>query len=542
VRLTAFGDAGLSMEMKNLGDMISRAVAEAGPEREEAPSVGGPVNLQKKSGNMKIYLSWESPQGTTGIAGWEVFRGFSAAGPFARVAQVNRSEYWDQAVERDRTYYYKVRSFGTRGGYSGFSSVVAAESAPTPNPPVILRTDSRVRGVQLTWLPSPAAADDPLKFKGYRLYRAANEDGPYREVRDVPVRESGAEADTAGAGKVIFVDTGIGDGERYFYRVTAYNEKGLESDFSRALAGSSLPRVGDVRAAGDRIREVPLSWKPVESPCVRGYYLYRSDKPQGTFARIQRIPAEERGADGRVSFVDREGVGDSQTWYYRVTAFEDAEIETTPSDTVSAVTRDKPPTPQGFRAEAGRVKRVPLTWQESSREDVRGYKIYRSAGPEGPFEPIARLDGRASIRMTDEGGTIPGASTLGLGMIGGSLQDGTAYFYRITSFNEKDVESTPSPVVEVKTKARPKVPADFRGETADGRILLSWRAGPESDIKEYHLYERGLFGLEEIAVVSGTSHSLEGLAKGKSRVFSVRAVDRDGLVSDPSPEITVTAK
>jgi fibronectin type 3 domain-containing protein len=144
--------------------------------------------------------------------------------------------------------------------------------------------------------------------------------------------------------------------------------------------------------------------------------------------------------------------------------------------------------------------------------------------------------------MTDEGGTIPGASTLGLGMIGGSLQDGTAYFYRITSFNEKDVESTPSPVVEVKTKARPKVPADFRGETADGRILLSWRAGPESDIKEYHLYERGLFGLEEIAVVSGTSHSLEGLAKGKSRVFSVRAVDRDGLVSDPSPEITVTAK
>jgi len=129
-----------------------------------------------------------------------------------------------------------------------------------------------------------------------------------------------------------------------------------------------------------------------------------------------------------------------------------------------------------------------------------------------------------------------------LGALVGGLQDGTEYFYRVASFNEKDVESEPSPVVATRTKARPKAPAGFRGEASGGRVLLTWQAGPEPDIREYHLYERGLFGLEKVASVSGTSHTLEGLAKGKSRIFSIRVVDRDGLESDPGPEITVTAQ
>jgi|GEM_PF-215690 len=641
VRLTAFGDAGLSRELGNLGDMIAGSVTEAKQGAEGAPTVRGPVNVQKKSGNMKIYLSWESPGGASGIAGWEVFRAFSPAGPFARIAQVNRSEYWDQAVERNRTYHYKIRSFGSRGGYSEFSGVVAAESAPTPNPPVILRTDSRVRGVQLTWLPSPAACDDPLKFKGYKLYRAKEEDGPYREVRDVAGRDAGEGEGGTGPGKVVFVDTGLGDGERYHYRVTAYNEKGLESDFSRALAGSSLPRVSDLRAAGEKIREIPLSWKPVESPFIVGYHLYRSTNPQGTFARIQRIPADARGADGRITVVDTEGLGDKQTWYYRVTAFEDADIETTPSETVSAVTRGKPPAPQGLRAEGGQVKRILLTWQASPQEEVQGYRVYRSQKKEGPFEPVGKISGRSSNRLVDDGG-VPGDSTayaeraLGLAGLRGSLADGTAYFYRITSFNRVDVESDPTEIVTAETKAgpkppsglqaeafrvrsiplkwqanpekdvttyrvlrsdgatsefrqvtavqnrteytdldlkdgtayryriqaedrdgllsepsspvaaqtksRPKAPAGFRGEATDSRALLSWQANTEPDIDHYDLYERGLFGLEKIATVSGASREIEGFAKGKSRVFSIRAVDRSGLESESSPEITVTAK
>ncbi len=546
VRLAAFGDAGLARELDVLADRIAGAVTSSKQTREETPTAKAPVNVQKKSGNMKIYLSWESPPGATGISGWEVFRGSSATGPFARIAQVNRPEYWDQTVERNRTYQYKIRSFSSSGGYSDFSAVVAAESAPTPNPPVILRTDSRVRGIQLTWLPSPTTGDDPLKFKGYKLYRAKGEDGPYREVKDVTGLGPGQGTDVSGSGKVIFVDSGIGDDERYFYRVTACNEKDLESDFSRALAGSSLPRVSDVRATGEQIREVPLSWKPIVSPFVRGYHIYRSESPSGNFARLQNVIPGPAGADGRVSCVDREGLGDRKTYYYRVTVFEEGGAETSPSDTASAITRDKPPVPQGLKAEGSRVKKILLTWQACTREDVQGYRLYRSQKKEGPFEPIGKLSGRSSFQFEDAGGvygevTALAERALGLGGLPGTLGDGSVYFYRMTSYNQRDVESEPSPTVLAQTKPRPKAPAGLRGEVANGKAILRWDANSEPDIVRYDLYERGLFGLEKIAAVSGTSHAAGEMAKGKSRVFSVRAVDRDALESESSPEITVNA-
>ncbi len=536
VRFTAFSDSALARELDSLGDRIAGAVTGSEQAREDLPSAKAPVNLQKKSGNMKIYLSWESPPEAAAVSGWEVFRGSSATGPFARIAQVNRPEYWDQSVERNRTYHYRIRSFSSRGGYSAFSAVVAAESAPTPNPPVILRTDSRVRGVQLTWLPSPIAGDDPFKFKGYKLYRAGKEEGPYREVREI----AGAEA-----GKVVFVDGGMGDGERYFYRVTACNEKGLESDFSRALPGSSLPRVVDLRAVGDQIREVPLSWKPVVSPFVHGYNLYRGESPQGAFSRVQRIAAVPAGGDARVTWVDREGLGDRKSYSYRVTAFEEGGAETTPSATVSAVTRDKPPIPQGLKAEGGRVKRILLSWQASSREDVQGYRLFRSLSSEGPFVLIGKVPGRSSSRLEDAGGTLGEVTAfaeraLGLGGLPGTLGDGSVYFYRITACNRLDIESEPSPAVSAQTKPRPKAPAGFRGDVADGKVVLRWQAGEEADIARYDLYEWNVLGMEKIAAVTGTSHSPGGIARGAKRVFIIRAVDRDGLESDASREVTVT--
>ncbi|NPU84173.1 MAG: hypothetical protein HPY65_06765 [Syntrophaceae bacterium] len=525
VRLTAFGDEGLARELNSLGDMIAGAVTDLGREREDAFSLRAPVNIRKKSGNMKIQLSWENPPGAAAIAGWEVFRGTSPEGPFARIAQVNRSEFWDQAVERNRTYHYKVRSFSSRGGYSEFSAVVAAESAPTPNPPVILRADSRVRSVQLVLLPSPARGDDPFRFKGYRLYRAG-EEGPFRELKNIPVPDARPGMDAVEAGKVIAVDSAIRDGERYYYRATAYNEKELESDYSRALIGSALPRVQDVRAEGERIREIPLSWRAVPSPFIRGYHVYRSESPGGNFAVILSIPTTEAGTDSRVSVVDAKGLGDRKTYYYRVTAYEEGGAETTPSETASAVTRGRPPTPRDFRAEVGRVKRIPLAWQPSALDDVLGYRIYRSVRKEGPFESLRVISGRQSDGYVDDGG---------------ALGDGTAYFYRITAYNRVDAESEPSEVVTAATKARPKPPAGFRGETEGGKAVLRWQANAEPDIARYDIFERSYFGLEKIAAATGTFHSLGDMTKGKSRVFCLRAVDRSGLESEASPEITVTA-
>ncbi len=192
------------------------------------------------------------------------------------------------------------------------------------------------------------------------------------------------------------------------------------------------------------------------------------------------------------------------------------------------------------------MKKILLTWQACTREDVQGYRLYRSQKKEGPFEPIGKLSGRYSFQFEDAGGvygevTALAERALGLGGLPGTLGDGSVYFYRMTSYNQRDVESEPSPTVLAQTKPRPKAPAGLRGEVANGKAILRWDANSEPDIVRYDLYERGLFGLEKIAAVSGTSHAAGEMAKGKSRVFSVRAVDRDALESESSPEITVNA-
>ena len=185
-QIRALGDAGLTSEIKNLGASIIAAISNyASTQKDwEKTAAQGPVNVQKRSGNKWVRLNWEDPPGMT-ASGYEVFRGAAETGPFSNIAQVERPEYLDQDVERGTSYYYKIRSFSVKGIKSDFSSTISAGTALTPNPPVILRADAHVKSVELTWSPSPVASEDPLKLKGYKLYRSKVQQGPYKEVANL---------------------------------------------------------------------------------------------------------------------------------------------------------------------------------------------------------------------------------------------------------------------------------------------------------------------------------------------------------------------
>lgn len=290
VRVAAVGEAGLAGEMRKLSLQVRNAIAEQIlKEKGTAEAAfGGPVEVTKRSGNRSIHLLWEAPPGAA-VAGYEVFRATSEAGPFERLAQVAKTEYVDETVEKDTPYYYKIRAYNDKGIKSEYSQVVEAKTAVTPNPPVILKTEGHVRSISLLWSPGPGSGD-PLRLKGYRLYRAKSEQGPYREVANLRTTNLGdATAALDRLLKVSHTDKALADGEEYYYRVTAFNEKDLESEFSRSVKGSTLPMVGAVAAEGDLIREIRLSWKPIDSPFIRGYHVYRSAADKENFVRIKRI-------------------------------------------------------------------------------------------------------------------------------------------------------------------------------------------------------------------------------------------------------------
>ena len=528
-RVAALGDAGLMTEVRKLAEDIRKAIGAhlLGGREEEKASIGVPGNIRKRSSATRVSLSWDPPAGK--VAGYEVFRSSAEAGPFARVGQVAAPEYTDEGLARNTTYYYRVRAYDHRGLHGDYSPAIAAETALSPNPPVILSTEPHVRSITLTWSPSPARNEDPLKLKGYKVYRAKVEAGPYREIANILGSDLGLGLDETldKIMKVPLVDRGLADGESYFYRVTAYNEKGVESDFSRPMKGTTISAVNGLTARGDMVREIELTWNSLdEFFYVRGYYIYRSTAPDTGFLKIKKLDSTEASTK-RLRYVDTEGLSDATRYYYRVTAFETPDQETSPSVTVSAVTKGKPPTVSPPRAQGGLVKKVVLTWTPATAEDVEGYVVYRSTTKTDEFRQVKKIRGREAGSFTDEG-----------------LDDGATYYYFVNTFNKVDVESAGAPVVSATTKPRPSPPQGLKAESGKARsVPLSWQANPEKDVILYHVSrgsEDGRF--EVVDKVKATSWVDRDLKDGRRYAYRVQAEDRDGLLSDPSAVVTATTK
>ena len=531
-RVAAVGEAGLAGEMRKLSLQVRNAIAEQILKEKSAGggAFGGPVEVAKRSGNRSVQLLWELPPGAA-AAGYEVFRAVSEAGPFSMLAQVAKTEYVDETVEKDTPYYYKIRAYNDRGIQSEFSQVVEAKTAVTPNPPVILKTEGHVKSISLLWSPGPGSGDR-LRLKGYRLYRAKSEQGPYLEVANLQTTNLGdATAALDRLLKVSHLDKALGDGEEYYYRVTAFNEKELESEFSRSVKGSTLPTVGAVAAEGDLIREIRLSWRPIDSSFIRGYHVYRSAADKENFVRIKRVDAPS-AVDRKIEYADRDGLTDLTRYRYRVTAVEEAETETSPSPVASAVTRGKPPMPEEFKVSGGLVKRVDLSWKASTAEEVEGYKLYGAKENEGQLPLLKTLPGRQTDRYTDNSRGYD------------KLEDGTAYRYRLTSYNRVEVESEAAPSLTVRTKPRPEKVSGFQGESAKAKAVpLRWSPNPEKDIAQYHIFRSGEGGdFERIAKPREAAYLDQGLKDNALYRYRLQAEDKDGLIGDFSETILVRTK
>jgi fibronectin type 3 domain-containing protein len=531
-RFGAVGEAGLNSEMRKLSQQIRAAIAEQIAKEKNAGggAFGGPVGVTKRSGNRSIHLLWEAPPGAA-VAGYEIFRAAAEAGPFSRLSQVAKTEYVDETVEKDTSYFYKIRACNERGIQSEFSPVVEAKTAVTPNPPVILKTEGHVKGISLVWSPGPGS-EDPLRLKGYRLYRAKSEQGSYREIINLQttnLRDAAAALDRLL--KVSYLDKGLGDGEEYYYRVTAYNENDLESEFSRSVKGMTTPAVGTVSAEGELIREIRLSWKPVDSPFIRGYHIYRSAAEKENFVRVKRVDVPS-AVNRKIEYADREGLADLTRYHYRITAVEEAETETSPSPVVSAVTRGKPPVPEDLKAVGGLVKKVELSWKASTAEEVEGYKLYGTREKEGEMLLLKTLPGRQTDRYTDNSRGYD------------KLEDGTTYRYRLTAYNRVAVESEAAPAVTARTKPRPEKPSGFNGESAKAKAVpLRWSPNPEKDIALYHLFRAGEGGdFERIARPRETAYLDQGLKDNAFYRYRLQAEDGDGLIGDFSETVLVRTR
>jgi fibronectin type 3 domain-containing protein len=138
----------------------------------------------------------------------------------------------------------------------------------------------------------------------------------------------------------------------------------------------------------------------------------------------------------------------------------------------------------------------------------------------GDFERIAKLRETAHL---DQG-----------------LKDNALYRYRLQAEDRDGLLGDFSEIVSVRTKARPAIPEGATGGIAEGNAVLTWKEAAESDVAHYTVYEKRLFGMDKIATVREKRFSEAAPPKGKAKIYLITVTDRDGLESDPGPEITIT--
>jgi len=545
-RTSVIGETALKTEITKLGHLIIKEISKVAKGADEKLLASCPPNLQKFPGTKKISLSWQEIPDFA-VAGYSVFRALDKEGPFAMLGQTDTQEYTDHGVDSSTIYFYKVRGFDRSGRYSQFTEVISASTDFAPNPPIILKTEGRAKSIQIILVPSPIKSGDKSQLAGYKIYRSKNEDGHYKELTKIGFSELNYGRD----GKIYYQDKELSDSETFYYRIIAYNEKGIESDFCHPIKGTSLPIIASITAQSNLIREVKLSWGANTSVFIAAYNIYRSSKADGDFVKIKQIPSNG-GEGGTLTYSDEEDLGDKIKYFYRVAVEDDWGVETSPSSIVSAVTRDIPPQNQKLKARGGLVKKVELTWTAATQEEVEGYNIYCSTEKDGKYNLLKKITGRENNSYVDNYrgfekiGDAIGEKLAGqiADKVGATLDDNKTYYYRLTTYNKGSAESLPD-FAFAKTKPCPQKTTGIKGVSFKPReVPLTWKANLEKDISAYHVYrsseEKGDFA--KVGTSEKTTYVDTGLSDGVKYFYKITAEDQDGLLSESSEMISATTK
>src|SRR5580704_11692816 len=238
--------------------------------------------------------------------------------------------------------------------------------------------------VMLSWTTSSGAT-------GYNVQRSTSSGGAYTQI-STPTATN-------------FTDTGLTNGTKYFYVVSASNSVGQSANSAQVSATPTFPPpatpTGLAATAGNA--QVSLTWNA--SSGATNYHVKRSTS-SGTETQIS-APASN-------SFIDTALV--NGTKYFYVVSAVNSGGESANSSEVSATPTAPavpPATPTGLQATAGNAQ-VSLSWNAST--GATSYNVKRSTVTGGPFNTT-----RASPTATN--------------YVDGTVTNGTTYFYVVSAVN-----------------------------------------------------------------------------------------------------------
>ena len=395
------------------------------------------------------------------------------------------------------SYDYPTTYNAFESDFSGGSDIfLSVFSYPKiPDAPQNLQAIAGNRCINLTW--NAPYYDGGVSIKNYRIYRGINS-SVLQPIKNV-------------GNKLIYNDTGLVNGQIYYYNISAINVIG-EGPLSSGITAIpiTVPAVPRELQGTPGDGFVDLNWTPPKdnggTEIIR-FNIYKGSK-HGKEILIDSVNGST------VTYRDLE-VYNGKTYYYFITA-ENSMGESEPSDYIISTPKGAPGPPLELVAKSGNGV-IELSWKPPSEfggEIILEYRIYR--GLKNGNETYLDAVTRTKTAYNDS-----------------AIVNGQNYVYYVTTVNSVG-ESGPSNKVSINPLARSNPPENVEITSGNRYSYLTWQQPQKlggTNITEYRIY-RGdeLENLTYFYYVNGltTYYNDTSVFNGKKYYYFVTAVNIEG--------------
>ena len=174
-----------------------------------APAV--PTDLMATAGNAQVSLNWNASSGATS---YNLKRSTTTGGPYTQISSPSSTTFTDTGLTNGTKYFYVVSASNSAGQSANSAEVSVTPAIAAPATPTGLAATAGNAQITLTWNASAGATS-------YHLKRSTS---------------SGAETQIAAPASATFTDTGLTNGTKYFYVVSAVNSTAESANSNEASA------------------------------------------------------------------------------------------------------------------------------------------------------------------------------------------------------------------------------------------------------------------------------------------------------------------
>ncbi|NVM31327.1 MAG: hypothetical protein HWN65_20985 [Candidatus Helarchaeota archaeon] len=463
-------------------------------------------------------LSWDNLNETVpALLGYRIYRSTTAGfttNSSNYLTNTTNNYYRDTSLTDGVMYYYRVSAVNVslnEGPPSDETSEIPSDSVPP----------EKIIGVEVTIIPKGNALNltwndvggDVIKYKVYREKSSGFIPNETENLQAEPTTN-------------YYLDTGLDDGDTYYYRISAVDEVPLEGPYSEEAWKIPSDTEAPAKVTGLDISPVAegnallLSWDPCTALDFHHFNVYRSLAQGGPYTNIVNLTA--------TSYTDT-GLWDGTTYYYVITAVDEVPNEGPASDEATGTPHDSeaPAKVLGLQVTVISDNQLDLNWTQNTEPDLLNYCIYRSTTQgftPSPLNNIANVTAPQNwfddINVTVE----------------------TTYYYRIkamdTAFNIGEASDEQSGIINVIP------PQKVRGvvvvNEGTGDILnISWHINPELDFDHYNVYRSTQANLtispsNLVASPSANFYQDRGLIEYQTYYYRITAVDEANNEGNPS--------